>query len=160
MEGFMLLQDLPGEEKGNIITNLFSSKDCLVKRGELLFPIRDITPQKCGDKPPHNYRLAGDRNVTLYADEQAVSPLTPKEFDMLEGIKLPHDRYKVLTTEGWLEWGASLKLGSAAFVALEGIGGGPVTTELVVRFVGRIGDEPGVKFGVEIMVGLVMRSSN
>ena len=162
MEGFILLKDVTGEERGGLFytaTNFFAegktTKQRNIARGELLCPIHDNTPQK-GGKPPPNYRLAGDRNVTLFAEEQAVSPLTPKEFDILEGIKLPYDRYRVFTTEGWLEWGVSLRVGSTASVAIEGIGGAPVTTEVAVCYIGRIFYEPGVKFGVEIKVRLVM----
>ena len=161
MEGFILLNDVIGEERGGIIsaaTNLLAegklSKQRNIIRGELLYPIHDNTPQK-GGKPPHNYRLAGEKTTTLYADMQDTSPLSQGEFEILEGIKKPYDRYKVFSAEGWLEWGTSLRAGSVAFVAVEGIGGRPITTEVVVQFLGKIGDEPGVKFGVEIMVRLV-----
>ena len=158
MEGFILLIDVTGEERGgllstaaNVLAEGKTTRQRYIARGELLFPIHENTPQKDG-KPPPNYRLAGDRNVTLYADEQAVCPLSPEEIDVLEGIKLPYERYKVFTAEGWLEWGASLRVGSAVFVIVEGIGEAPVTTEVVIRYIGRIADVPGIKFGVEIMV--------
>ena len=133
----------------------------VIVRGELLTPIPgyEISPRNDGQKP-HNYRLKSDLSVTLFCkdDGSDTAPLHDYEFLLLEGIKSRSVRYEVfISADDMLEWGSKLKQGDAVWVAIPAAT--TVTTQYaaaVIHFVGGLGTEPGVQFGVEITVRLIL----
>jgi len=166
MDAAILLQDSPGEITdtsfvGTVKTlgGLVGKKQSSVQvvRGELLVPIpgSEISPRNDGQKP-HNYRLKRDPSVSLFCKEDDIAPLGDYEFLLLEGIKSRSVRYEVFISTDKLEWGSNLKRGDTVYVGLPS----PTTTPsqyaaAVIRYVGGLETEPGLKFGVEIMVRLI-----
>ena len=166
MGGYVLLKDTEGREKTSKTlfsrVKLFGERQQVynVQRGEI---IQAIPISERSGNPPHNYQYSiGDKTITLYASVEHVSPLlNDKYIDLLKGIGQPSDRHHVFSIGGFLEWGSNhLEVGNTAsvFVKDTATGGGQnlVTAEVVIRYVGRVDDEPGIKFGVEITVDLLV----
>ena len=160
MDNAILLKDSPAEKANTSFTgtvkNFLSRKysSVAVVRGELLVPIpeNEITPRSDG-QTPHNYRLKQDPTVTLFCKEDDIAPLTNYEFLLLEGIKSHMARFDVFSNQ--LDWGSKLKPGDAVYVGLPTQHAVPVHyAEAVIRYVGALKTEPGIQFGVEIMVRL------
>ena len=151
---FILLRDVQGLKSGKSISVARKQKPCSIEKGELLQALPTHNKGSTDEALPHNYYCSINNAIaTLYADEGDVAQLSERKFELLEAIQKPRDRHRVFTTEGWLDWGAELTEGSTASVALEGTTAGTqFYTGVVVRFVGKIGNNPGLRFGVEIMV--------
>ena len=100
----------------------------------------------------YNYVLSRDSNILMFCDINDIAPLNHEEFLLLEAIKRPCDR---LTAFRRLEWGVSLKIGSAVFVTVPGDNLSlDKRARAVVHYRGTVGNLPGINFGVEIMVSL------
>ena len=170
MDAAILLHDSPGEitdtsiigavrTLGGLVGRKQSS--VVIVRGELLVPIpgNEISPRNDGQKP-HNYRLKKEPSVSLFCkdDGDDVAPLGDYEFLLLEGIKSRSVRYDVfISRDDMLEWGSKLKVGDVVHVGIPAQTTVPTQyAAAVIRYVGGLKTEPGVQFGVEIMVRLVL----
>ncbi len=106
------------------------------------------------DDPSFNYQLWGDPNALFYSMEDNVAPLTQNEFLLLEGIQKPSDRLEAFNGNK-LELGEALCVCSQVYINLPGPNLSVAAAERargVVHHKGRVGDLPGILFGVEIMV--------
>ena len=98
-----------------------------------------------------NYRVYNDPNVLLYCQDDDVSPLVEEDFLLLEGISRPADRIEAFRHQ--LEFGMALKEGSRVTVTLPGANlSAPKRARAVVHYKGKVGNQPGHLFGVEILV--------
>ena len=166
MDVAILLFDSHGEKTTTSLVKtlggLISRKptSVVVVRGELLvsIPGNEISPRNDGPKP-HNYRLKRDLSVSLFCKDNGddIAPLGDYEFLLLQGIRSQSARYEVfISRDDMLEWGSKLKLGDRVYVGIPA----PTTSPLqyaaaVIRYVGGLELEPGLHFGVEIMMRLI-----
>lgn len=98
-----------------------------------------------------NYQLHSNSNVYMICDEHSVAPLSTDEFLLLEAIKSPEDRLETFRQK--LDWGISLKQGESVYLTKAGETIlAPQRSRVVVHYKGKVGNLPGVMFGVEIMV--------
>ena len=98
----------------------------------------------------YNYVLSRDSSVLMFCDINDLAPLNHEEFLLLEAIKRPSDR---LIAFRRLEWGVSLKIGSAVSVTVPGDNlSAEKRARAVVHYKGIIGNLSGIFFGVEIIV--------
>jgi len=166
MDGAILLQDSPGEKTDTSLVGTVKSlmgkkqTSVIIVRGELLVPIpgNEISVRSDGQKP-HNYRLKRDASVSLFCkdDGDDIAPLGNYEFLLLEGILSRSVRYEVfISPNEILEWGSKLKRGDMVYVGLPTPTTAPTQyAAAVIRYVGGLDTEPGLKFGVEITVRLI-----
>ncbi len=114
-----------------------------VIRGELLL--------KYEESPPFNYMLNRDPYICLLCDDFAIAPLNREEFSLLEAIPMACDR--LVAFQNKLEFGVNVKQGTAVHVTIPGVN---LSVEEHVRATvhskGNIGNQPGINFGVEILV--------
>ena len=120
----------------------------VVQRGELLELVRtnDITAV---------YQVRGKKAITVNCEADYVTALNGVQCALLEAIPTPVERFSVFVTNGWLEWGAAVKVGDMVYICVE------MDLEYYsfarVHYIGRLigSDQPGTMFGVEIMVSCV-----
>ena len=151
-ESYILLKDIQGEKE-----RLFKTSSKLVCRGELLLvlPRIKVIPRKDG-KPTHTHQLASDTSVTLYCSEHDVAPLSDYEYHLLYAIKSREARYDVFQKD-LLDWGSKLKPESQVYVTLPSKADLPNQHVLsIIKYIGPLSEERGVRFGVEIMVSIHM----
>ena len=129
-----------------------------IKKGELLFeiPLKDRVKQEA-DKPPHNYALLRDPEVTLYDSGVNVVPLIGPEADYLEGVKDPHDRYLEHRKDDRMRWIMGLRIGEMVYFILERDKSSkvPLITQGRIKWYGVMDGETGVNFGIEITVSKI-----
>ena len=165
-KGAILLKDLVGEKSESALVGVFKkvtgrSSAVNILRGELVEPISgdELTPRSEGQRP-FNYRVKKDPAVLLYCNAQDIAPLGDKEFILLEAIQTPAARYEVFVSGDKLDWGCNLKPGDIVYVSIPGLTVLPnQRAAAVIRSVGGLHPEPGLKFGIEIMVRWSMFSS-
>ena len=98
-----------------------------------------------------NYKLA-DRcdihqsEVFLFTNRSNVLLITTLQRDLLLGIRQQLCRLEVLERLQWVE---SLTVGSEAYVTIATI---PAPVKGIIRYIGKLSNEEGTKFGIEIMV--------
>ena len=98
-----------------------------------------------------NYRVYNDPNILLYCEDDNVSPLGEEDFLLLEAVSRPADRIEAFRHQ--LEFGMALKEGSSATVSLPVANlSAPTRVRAVVHYKGKVGNQPGTLFGVEILV--------
>ena len=155
-KGAILLKDLVGEKSESALAGVFRkvtgrSSAVNVLRGELVEPIsgEELTPRSEGQRP-YNYRVRKDPAVLLYCHEQDIAPLGDKEFLLLEAIQTPAARYELFVSGEQLDWGYNLKPGDTVYVSIPGLINRRAAA--VIRSVGGLHPEPGLNFGIEIMV--------
>ena len=103
------------------------------------------------DDQPFNYRLCRDPGVLLFCEADNVATLDEEQFHLLEALSRPADRLEVFRHK--LEWGMSLKDGAGVHVTLPSDSASPPTyAKAIVRYRGKIGNQCGTFFGVELMV--------
>ncbi|XP_064393285.1 uncharacterized protein LOC135340813 [Halichondria panicea] len=144
----LLLKDAQGEKSGSLLT-AFRKKNVSVLRGSLLIalPPKDTTSGADG-KPAHNYSVYNE-DITLYCSECDIAPLTNYEFKLLSGISTLGARYDAFISDNH-ELGSNLRLGDTVYVALptkEAIAN--TGCQAVVRWIGTLPGETGIKFGIE-----------
>ena len=131
----ILLHDMQGE-KGR---KLFSRGVTVnVLCGELLSEHKETR---------FNYKLHRDPAILLLCEEADVAALGTDEFLLLEAIVNPGERLETFKRN--LSWGISLREGSVVHVNVPGVNGGG---RAVVRYKGKVGNQPGIFFGVELLV--------
>ena len=157
-KGAILLRDLVGEKSESVLVGVFKkvagrSSAVNILRGELLehIPGEELTPRGEGQRP-YNYRVKKDPAVLLYCHEQDIAPLGDKEFLLLEAIQTPSVQYEVFVSAEKLDWGCNLNPGDTVYVSIPGLTLLPQRAAAVIRFIGGLHPEPGLKFGIEIKV--------
>ena len=158
-KGAILLKDLVGEKSESVLVGVFKkvagrSSAVNVLRGELVerIPGDELTPRGEGQRP-YNHYVKKDPAVLLYCHEQDIAPLGDKEFLLLEAIQTPAARYEVFVSGEKLDWGYDLKPGDTVYVSIPGLTVRPnQRAAAVIRFIGGVHPEPGIKFGIEIKV--------
>ncbi len=151
MNGYILLKDIQGIKRNTGALKKFMHgrtpyQNIYVLRGELMVAKQNDLS--------FNYQLWSDPNVLFYSTEDNVAPLSENEFLLLEGIRKPNDRLEVFNGDK-LELGESLGVGAQVYVNIPGPSLSMAKVECtrgVVHYKGRVGDIPGILFGVEILV--------
>ncbi len=146
MNGYILLKDVQWIKRALKKLMHGETPNFNILRGELMI-------DKQNDLS-FNYQLWSDPNVLFYSMEDNVAPLTQNEFLLLEGIRKPSDRLEAFNGNK-LELGEALCVGSQVYVNLPGPDLSVAAAErarCVVHYKGRVGDIPGILFGVEILV--------
>ena len=164
-KGAILLKDLVGEKTESVLVGVlkkFTGKSSTVNvlRGELVEPISgdELTPRSEGQRP-YNYRVKKDPAVLLYCNAQDIAPLGDKEFLLLEAIQTPAARYELFVSGEKLDWGYNLNPGDTVYVSIPGLTVFPnQRAAAAIRSVGGLHPEPGLKFGIEIIVRWLMFS--
>ena len=152
-EHYLLMRDTPGEKAPGTFKKMVGmTNQKRVLRGELLRPIpREKEPRSNIVQP--NYSVEKDPAITLFAVDDNISPLNIDDYHLLKAIESPFDRWKVFSDPHWLEWGASLKLGSLVYVRLPSPNASePTWSHVIIRYKGPVKNHFGMNFGVEIMV--------
>ena len=152
-EAVILLKDIQGEKTLGILESFFKSNARPVHQGELLLglPKAQVVSRKDG-KPSHNYKLANDFDVTLFCTEHDVAPLSDHEYHLMEAVKSRQTRYGLFQKD-MLDWGTKVKEGNIVRVTLPSKTPASSRSAVsVIRYVGPLPNEPGIKFGVEICV--------
>ena len=153
--GAILLKDVPGAKIDGgakaLLKGAFTGSPYLhvnVLRGELLIGTH-IDGHVDGQH--FNYMLSRDESVFLFCSEMDVAPLNGEEFLLLDAITQQWDRLHAFTSR--LDWAIKLKQGMGVQVKI------PVANISVPRYArgtvhykGELDGEPGMMFGVEIMV--------
>ena len=152
----ILVQQASGVRKAKRTGKL--QKVPFIKKGELLFeiPLKDQAKQEA-DKPPHNYALLRDPEVTLYDSGINVVPLIGPEADYLEGVKDPHDQYLEHRKDDRMRWIMDLRIGEMVYFKLETdkVSQVPLYIRGRIRWYGIKEGEKGIKFEIEITVSFV-----
>ena len=152
-KGAILLYDTLGTKFDGAVKSAFKK---IIPRTNPYSPVNVLCGQlliKCqqDDQQALNYQLLCDPNVFLYCDKYTVAPLGPEEFQLLEAIKSHTDRLEAFRHK--LDFGISLQQGHSVYVTIPGenLSVEPLA-RATVHYKGKIGNLPGVNFGVEIMV--------
>ena len=151
-EHYLLMRDTPGKKAPGTfkkIVGMTNTKQVL--RGELLrsFP--------CEKEPQQDtvqcYSVERDPAITLFAEDNDISPLNIDDYYLLKAIDSPSDRFRAFADPQLLEWGAELKMGSLVYVRLPSPNESePTWSHAIVRYKGPVVNLFGMNFGVEIMV--------
>ena len=161
--GCILLKDVVGEKEGHFSwLGLVQTPAATVsvRRGELLVPSRQ---KEASRSRLHSFqqlsqlklacKLCKDSNISIHCRPDEVAWLNLTEFEILEAVQSPQARYKEFCMDRKLSWASKLELGSAVHVRLTNEAGTMVQyAEGAVRYIGKVGRNPGQMFGVEIMV--------
>ncbi len=143
----LLLKDALGEKNG-----IWKKKEVTVLRGSILMLTSSKDAQSTPDgKPAHNY-IVFNEDITLYCAAEDIAPITHYEFQLLSGISTSGARLEAFIGDT-LDWGSTLRVGDTVYVGLptkEAIAN--TGAKGVIRWLGSLFGEPGVKFGVEITV--------
>ena len=104
---------------------------------------------------PFNYQVYNDPSVVLNCEVGIVSPLGEEEFLLLEAISRPADRIEAFRHK--LEFGVNLQEGASVTVTLKGANlSAPPKARAVVHYKGRVGNQTGTLFGVEVLVCMIL----
>ena len=133
--------------KWNILTAKSFTENHIL-RGSLLVELTEAESRETFQyfTPPLNYKIYSDDLVKLYCEPADVLQLNDQQFDLLLGVKFPFDRYKALNLLHWVE---KLTVGFGVNVAISTI---PNPVRGVIRYVGPLPGEEGIKFGIELLV--------
>ncbi len=151
MNRYILLKDAQGIKKFTGALKKFMREGTPYPNINILCGELMIAKQ---DDPSYNYQLWSDPNVLFHSMEDNVAPLTQNEFLLLEGIRKPSDRLEAFNGNK-LELGEALDVGSKVYINIPGPNLSVAAVEGargVVHYKGRVGDIPGIIFGVENLV--------
>ena len=129
-----------------------------VHKGTLLVYLNPLTVNRIQEKydRPVNYKVADRRDnqqseaVLFVADSSSILHITMLQRDFLLAVKQTHYRMEVL--ERKLQWVELLTVGSEVYVTIATI---PAPVRGIVRYIGKLSDEEGKQFGIEIMVWII-----
>ena len=147
------LQDLNGYKENKSVffgySSSFSSRHIL--RGTLLLrlsqqEVKELKQHQSGNITYFNFKVLGEPTIKVYCDAHKVHLLSYKQKELLLGIQLVTDRFIAVDK---VEWAEQLVEGSNVYV---NIPNHYTVVKGVVRFVGKLPDEHGIKFGVELLV--------
>ena len=147
----LLLQDDGGrKDGGNNNTN--------VVRGTLLVKltqeeVRALKQHQAPGLPPFNFKCLEDPSVKLYCNAHDVHPLNESQKEVLHGIVKASDRYDALAK---LEWAGKVTEGSTIFVNISAF---PTAAKALLRYIGSLPGENGIKFGIELLVRIYVTSN-
>jgi hypothetical protein len=154
--GYLLLNDSKGTKFDGmaksalkkIIPGSTPHSSVNVLRGELLLGMKLESYQ-------FNYMLHNNSSICLFCDETNMAPLNSEEFLLLEAIKQPGDRLDAFNKK--LEWGVKVKPGHVVYISIPGAGlSVRDSARAAVHYKGQIAKQPGIYFGIEIMVRIVI----
>ena len=147
----VLLQDATGYKESKSPFGYgyssFSSKHIL--RGTLLFrllqeEVTELKQYRSGNMPPSfNFKVLREPSIKVYCNARSVNY---KQKDFLLGIEAVADRFAAADK---LEWAEKLVEGSNVYVSIPNR---PIVAKGIVRYVGKLPGEAGIKFGVELLV--------
>ena len=148
----ILLQDTTGYKETKSFfasSSSFSNKHIL--RGTLLGrlsheEVRELKQHQSGNIPLFNFKLLGEPSIKIYCNAHLVQLLNYKQKELLRGIQSPADGFDTLNK---LEWAEKLLEGSNVYVSILNL---PTFAKGVVRYVGKLPGENGIRFGVELLV--------
>ena len=148
----ILLQDANGyKESKSVFTygSSFSSRHIL--RGTLLIrlshkEIKELKQQQTGNIPVFNFKVYGEPTIKVYCNAHVVYLLNYKQKELLLAISSVIDRSEAVNK---VEWAEKLTEGSTVYVNVSTI---PLAVKGVVRYIGWLPGEPGIKFGMELLV--------
>ena len=151
---YILLKQQMGERKPNQEGE--KPMETYFFRGEILLeiPEKEQIPREDGT-PAHNYCRYDDLDVTTYNNGTNVSPLYGAELDYLLGIDRPSVRAIEYLQVDKLAWIMDLRHGSNVFFQLDKEKDVPLIIPGKIRYYGPIPGYEGVKFGIEIIVGII-----
>ena len=140
--GYILLRDSWGLTKSALkkIIPAVPYSEVNILRGELI-------TVKQSSSSETKYQLHRDPNVYVKCINEDIAPLNQQEFLLMEGIEKPADRTEVFNKEK-LDWGITLEQGAPIYVILCYA----QYARAVMHYKGFIGNVPGIRFGVEILV--------
>ena len=93
-----------------------------------------------------NYRTLSKPSISLHCRIQQVHKLTEQQKDLLEGVEHLQDRTEVLHK---LDWVQNLRVNYLVHVAIPTI---PKPVKAVIQYIGKLPEEKGTKFGLELNV--------
>ena len=151
-EKCILLQNVVAEKKTFSIWNPWAFTDECLLKGSLLV---ELTGGEAWESLQHsnrtfNYKKYSDGSVKLYCKPEQVFQLSDEQFNLLLGVKLLFDRYKVLNILHWVE---KLRVGYSVNVTIPTI---PYPVRGIIRYIGSLPGEEGTKFGIELLVSKYM----
>ena len=128
-----------------------------VREGSLLVYLDFLTAKRIQEKYEQlmNYKVV-DRcdnhqsEAFLFSTGSSILRITKVQQDFLLGIRQTNCRVEVLKR---LEWTESLALGSEVYVTIATI---PAPVKGIVRYIGKLPGEEGRKFGIEMMVCILV----
>ena len=133
--------------KWNILAaKSFTKKHIL--RGSLLVKLTEAESSETFEYFVHplNYKTYSDDSSKLYCNPEDVLQLNDRQFDLLLGIRHSFDRFKALNILNWVE---KLTIGFGVNVVIPTI---PNPVRGLIRYVGPLPGEEGIKFGIELLV--------
>ena len=148
----VLLQDGNGYKESKAILTYgssFSSRHIL--RGTLLIrlsheEIKELRQQQTGNIPVFNFKVHGEPAIKVYCNAHVVYLLNYKQKEILLAINSVTDRSEAVKK---VEWAEKLTEGSDVYVTIPNH---YITAKGVIRYTGKLPGEPGIKFGVELLV--------
>ena len=149
-EKCILLEDTTAYKQtstwGILNTKAFTEEH--IVRGSLLVTLTDSEVKETSKyiTSPLNYKKYSDDSIKLCCKPEQVLQLNDQQFDLLLGVKLPFDRYKVLKI---LNWAEKLRVGLGLNVSIPTV---PNPVRGVILYIGTLPDEEGTKFGIELLV--------
>ena len=148
----VLLQDTNGyKENKSVFTGSSSFGNRHILRGTLLSrlsheEIRELKHHQSGNIPLFNFKVFGEPSIKVYCNAHLVQQLNYRQKELLYGIEDPADRFVAVNK---VEWAEKLLEGSNVYVTVPNL---YIAGKGIVRYVGRLSGEAGIKFGVELLV--------
>ena len=148
----VLLQDTNGyKENKSVFTGSSSFSPLNILRGTLLTrlshaEVRELKHNQSGNNPLFNFKVLGEPSIKVYCNARVAQLLNYKQKELLHGIEATADRFVAVNK---VEWAEKLLEGSNVYVSTPNhytVGKG------IVRYVGKLPGEAGIKFGVELLV--------
>ena len=149
----ILLKNIPGynkkEKKSKRRKSVkgYDEQPVLVPEGTLVATLSQAESiNACGVFDPlHNYKCI-DSSITLHCTLTEVKQLTCKQKDLLMGVTRLDSRLEVVCK---LDWVDKLDIKSIVYVTIPTI---TVPVKGMIRFIGTLPEEVGIKFGIELLV--------
>ena len=148
----VLLQDANGyKENKSVFTGSSSFSHRNILRGTLLSrlsqeEVRELKHHQSGNVPQFNFKALRESTIKVYCNAHVVQLLNYKQKELLLGIESPTDRFGAVDK---VEWAEKLLEGSNVYVAIPNH---YTVAKGIVRHVGKLPGEAGIKFGVELLV--------
>ena len=145
----VLLQDATGYKQTKSLFGYYSFSNKHILRGTLLLKlsqeeVRELKQYRSGNMPSSfNFKVLEEPSTKVYCN---AHPLNYKQKELLLGIQSVADRFDAVDK---LEWAEKLVEGSNVYVSIPNH---PVVAKGIVRYVGKLPTENGIKFGVELLV--------
>ena len=145
----VLLQDATGYKQSKSLFGYSSFNSKHILRGTLLIrlsqeEVRELKQYQSGNMPSSfNFKVLGEPSIKVYCN---AHPLNYKQKELLLGIQSVADRFDAADK---LKWAEKLVEGSNVYVSIPNH---RIVVKGIVRYVGKLPGEAGIKFGVELLV--------